>query len=123
VILRRPDGTFSEKRVQIYDSSKPAASVNSVGKWRLKGNSYILEYIKSSHAVWRKAAGKPIKFEVQNISPVEFIYMTPDGGINTEKRIGDISEDAFNRVKVSLPGVKVEKKGVRGRISTNNRIF
>jgi hypothetical protein len=102
VILRRPDGTFAQKEVRIYNVAKPPVRISCEGKWQLKGNYYILEYTKTSPVPWTRTIGKVIKFEVLKISPPEFSYLARDGGLVTEQKIGNASESGFNEATISL---------------------
>lgn len=112
VILRKAGGEYLGKRMQKLDVAKPASFISERGKWWVNSEYYFVEVAERSTnrgAIDHRENRKPIKFEVQNISPVRFVYLSPDGAVVTERKIGEASDSAFDEATVSLPGTTAEK--------------
>jgi len=112
VVLRKADGEYLGKRMQNLQVAKPASFISERGKWWLNSQYYFVKVVESSTnrgAIDHRENRKSIKFEVQNISPIRFIYLSPDGAVVTERKIGETSDSAFNEATVSLPGITPEK--------------
>lgn len=106
VVLRKADGNYLGKRIQDLDVAKPALFIMERGRWWVKGENYFVEIVEkttNSDSVEHRDGGKPIKYGIQSINPVRFVYLSPDGAVVTERRIGEASDPAFNAATVSQP--------------------
>lgn len=104
VVLRQADGTYIGKREQVLELSKPAVFISERGKWQVSGDFYVTERIETSTSVNandQRQDKKPIKFEIQSITPERFCYLSPDGALVTERKIGPASLSAFDKATIS----------------------
>ena len=104
IILRRPDGTYRRKQIQLYDYSKPALACESSGRWRVDGKHYIacMDFISSP--VWKKEIGKTWSVDIVSTSNKKYKYISTDGANVEELKIGEASDAGFESSTVKLLG-------------------
>jgi hypothetical protein len=100
VILRKADGTYWEKKIQKYDVTKPVVSYVESGRWQLKGGRYWFAIDDVSAPLWKSYVGRTWSIEVLKIGGDLFRYVSTDGAVVEEKKVGDASEEAFAKANV-----------------------
>jgi len=100
VILRKEDGSFLKKGLQIEEIGHPAKELYMTGKWSFCNNIYILKYENCSDPQWRTILGKSINQRILLLTNNEIIYESQDGAFVTDKKIGNDSEELFNQTAV-----------------------
>ena len=58
ITLRKSDGTFRRKVVQLYDYARPPIVYVEDGHWRINGKRYLFTADHISASRWRKDIGK-----------------------------------------------------------------
>jgi len=95
ITLRKDDGTYRRKQIQLYDYAKPALSDESAGHWKVIGKHYIFDLQYVSTPIWRKDIGKQWKVTILKNEARLFKYRSTDGATVEERKIGDASDAAF----------------------------
>jgi hypothetical protein len=97
--LRRADGTYREKTIQRYDFAKPPVEYESAGHWKIAGRSYTLTLERVTTPIWKPNIGKKWTMDILAMNADLFQYLSSDGARVEERRIGEASESAFDKLQ------------------------
>ena len=97
ITLRKGDGTYRRKQIQIYDYAKPPLTYQSTGNWRVNGKQYIFDLGSVSTPIWEKDIGKQWKVTILQSDKQLLKYLSPDGALVEERKIGGASDIAFDQ--------------------------
>lgn len=115
VILRNSDAEYIRKRIQDTDETRPPSYIVDRGNWWIiDEDHYFLEATEKSidHGEFRRGrSGEVVRFDVESVTPVRFVYRSPDGAVVTERKIAAASEVEFDNATVSMPGRASEHSG------------
>lgn len=103
ITLRRADGTYRQKGIQIYDYAKPSIEYETAGHWRVTGRKYTYRLDQVSSPLWNKYVGTERTLEVLRMTNDLFEHLSSDGGIVEERKIGPASEAQFEKVPLRNP--------------------
>ncbi len=107
VILRNPDGTFEEKKTQRYDFSKPPITYTAGGLWRVSKGRYILTYRRISTDVFASESRKSFEMSVIDVGSGKFRYVSTDGAVVEEIRVGTFNLELYDRTPIPLFGTEL----------------
>ena len=100
ITLRRPDGTYRRKVTQIHDYARPPVFYEEQGHWTIDLKHYVFT-IKSSTAPFAdKDVGKQWHLKVLFLSDTLIRYLSTDGAIVAEKRVGNASDAVFEHLQL-----------------------
>jgi hypothetical protein len=100
ITLRKADGTYRRKVVQLYDYARPPIRYQEDGHWRIKGDQYLFTLDHVSTPRWRQEVGKQRNVKILAINAKLFKYLSTDGAVVDERRIGEASDAAFDRIRL-----------------------
>jgi len=102
IITRNSNNTFEERRIQIYDYSKPSVSFLATGMWYLEGQKYVKIYKSASAEVWQSAIDKKLISGIVKISNNQFQYKPDDGPLVIERRLNSGEAGNFEAIPLKL---------------------
>jgi hypothetical protein len=100
ISLRKADGTYRRKVVQLYDYARPSIGYTEDGHWRINGEQYLFTPDHISAPRWRQDVGKQRKVRILAVKAKLFKYLSTDGAVVEERRIGDASDAEFDRIQL-----------------------
>jgi hypothetical protein len=101
VTLRNADGTMKRKEIRRFDYSKDPARFDSQWRWSIRGDDYRITLLEMSGEAWEKDIGKTWNLKVLSLNENVFGYLSSDGAVVEEKRVGSASNDAFNEARLT----------------------
>ncbi|MEN3367953.1 MAG: hypothetical protein V7609_96 [Verrucomicrobiota bacterium] len=100
ITLRKADGTYRQKVIQLYDYARSPLAYQADGRWRINGEQYISTLDHVSAPLWKKYIGKQWNMKILASDTKLFKYLSTDGAVVEERRIGDASDAAFDRIRL-----------------------
>jgi hypothetical protein len=100
VSLRKSDGTYRRKIVQVYDYARPAIVYREDGHWQINGNRYLFTADHITGARWKRDIGTQRRLRILTSEINLFRYISTDGAIVEERRIGEASDAMFDRIRL-----------------------
>jgi hypothetical protein len=100
ITLRKADGTYRQKVVQLYDYARPPLAYQADGHWRIEGEQYISTLDHVSAPLWKKYVGKQWNVKILASDTRLFKYLSTDGAVVEERRIGEASDAMFDRIQL-----------------------
>jgi hypothetical protein len=100
ISLRKSDGTYRRKVLQLYDYAQPPIIYREEGHWRVAGRSYVFTADHISALRWKKDIGKQRKLRVLLSDTRLFKYLSTDGAVVEERRIGEASDAMFDKMQL-----------------------
>lgn len=103
ITLRRADGTYRRKAIQIYDYAKLPIEYESEGHWSIKGHNYLDRLEQISAPMWKKNIGKQRSVEITSLTQETFRHLSSDNAAVEERKIGPASEAQFEKAPLRNP--------------------
>jgi hypothetical protein len=100
ISLRKSGGTYRRKVVQLYDYAHPPIVYREDGHWRVNGKRYLFTADHISASRWRKDIGAQRNLKILVSDTKRFKYVSTDGAVVEERRIGDASDAMFDRIQL-----------------------
>lgn len=100
VSLRKSDGTYRRKVVQLYDYARPPIVYSEDGHWRIDGKRYLFTADHITASRWKKDIGIQRNLKILESNIKLFRYVSTDGAVVEERRIGAASDAMFDKNKV-----------------------
>lgn len=101
VSLRKSDGTYRRKAVQLYDYALPPIAYREDGHWRINGNRYLFTADHITASRWSREVGTQRSVKILESNASLFKYLSTDGAVVEERRIGEASDAVFDKIKVA----------------------
>lgn len=101
VTLRNADGTMKRKEIRRFDYSKEPALFVSEWQWSIRGDDYQITLLEMTGEIWKKDVGKTWDLKVLALDENVFRYLSSDGAVVEEKRIGSASNAGFNEARLT----------------------
>jgi hypothetical protein len=115
IILRKPDGTYRRKVIQLYDYAQPPIAYTEDGHWRVNGKQYSFTADHISASRFKQDIRKVRTVKIIKSDAMVFKYFSTDGAVVEQRRIADESDAAFDRIRLGdkLINQKVESRWKR----------
>lgn len=97
ITLRKSDGTYRRKLIQNYDYAKPYITYQCAGNWKVRGFYYTFDISNVSTKLWEKDVGKTYKEKLQTLEKHTLKYLSTDGAMVEEQKIGNGSDAEFDK--------------------------
>lgn len=101
VTLRNADGTMKRKEIRRFDYAKEPARFVSEWQWSIRGDDYQIKLLGMSGETWKKDIGKTWNLRVLSLDENTFRYLSSDGAVVEEQRIGSASNAAFDEARLT----------------------
>jgi hypothetical protein len=95
--LRKANGTYRRKVLQRYDYARPAIGYQEEGHWTVSGGQYVFTADHISALRWKKDVGKQRTLRILESNSKVFKYLSTDGAVVEERRIGEASDAMFEK--------------------------
>jgi hypothetical protein len=112
VSLRKADGTYRRKVVQVYDYARPPIVYREDGHWRINGKRYLFTVDHITAARWKRDIGTQRNLKILATNTMLFRYVSTDGAVVEERRIGEASDVMFDSIRL---GEKLRKRKAEKR--------
>jgi hypothetical protein len=106
VITRRPDHTFAERAIKIYDSAKPAIRVESAGTWQIEGNRYCKRFSSVSESKWWPQPGYEMREKILTLTPTQLVYFPNDSPVIIERKLSATEASSLLKRPLNLTGTE-----------------
>jgi hypothetical protein len=101
VSLRKSDGTYRRKVVQVYDYAlPPPIAYREDGHWRINGSRYLFKADHITASRWSREVGTQRSVKILESNASLFKYLSTDGAVVEERRIAGASDAMFDKIKV-----------------------
>ncbi|HSI86205.1 MAG TPA: hypothetical protein VK970_20635 [Candidatus Methylacidiphilales bacterium] len=96
VTIRRADGTFLSKFTTDDASTSAGVERRMSGRWRLTPAGYFTYMVDMAlDGVWKEQNGVSFSQEVRKTTREGYEFLSPEGALCREVRLGDASDAAF----------------------------
>lgn len=106
VIIRRPDRTFSQRAVKMYNYAKPAIRVESAGTWRIEENRYCQRYTSVSESKWCPQPGYEMREKILTLTPTQLVYFPNDSPVIIEHKLTATEASSLLKRLLNLTGTE-----------------
>jgi hypothetical protein len=100
ITLRNADGAMKRKEIRRFDYSSGGEYFISEWHWSIRGDCYRITLRQISGDAWKKNIGKTWNLKVLSLDENMFRYLSSDGAIVEETRIGSASNAAFDEARL-----------------------
>ncbi|HEV2804212.1 MAG TPA: hypothetical protein VGW57_04685 [Chthoniobacterales bacterium] len=100
ITLREADGTYRRKLIQVYDYNRPPIKYQERGRWTVSGNQYQFTADYISTPLWSKDVAKRRNLRILSIDAKSFKYLSSDGAMVEERRLGQASKSMFEKTEL-----------------------
>jgi len=100
ITLRNPDGTMKRKEIRRFDYAKEPGNFFSAWVWVIKGNDYGISLSETSRETSRNFIGKTWDLKVLSLDENIFRYLSSDGALVEERRIGNASNAELDKAQL-----------------------
>lgn len=92
---------MKRKEIRRFDYSKEPAHFVSAWRWSIRGDDYQITLLEMTGEIWKKDVGKKWDLKVLALDENELRYLSSDGAVVEQKRIGAASNAAFDEAQLT----------------------